>query len=430
MPRIKLQIKEHYGDEESVFNLPNEWEINYYKMNNHDSPTLTRMEIDEALEHPIGTKSLTELAKGKKGRIVILHDDLTRPTPTYQIVPSIIDKLHEAGIRDDQIFFLAAIGTHPPMSVDAIGRKIGYDTIQQYQIRNHVVFNTKSLGTHNFVERGFTSFGTPVTINSSFGNADLRIAVSGLIKKALGCGGGGKMCLPGIASIDAIAYNHNVLLERLKDHNIGFWKIKNNLTRYDMQEFARKAGLDFMINIVPNGKREIDKVFAGDVDDAWLEGVKSCYNSHSTKITNKKFDVIVSCSYPQAGPEGLRWCDGAEDILREGGTAVNISISPPEGYYLTHYLDEAVRGKLLRFTLRDRNKRWPIRKAGNILVLDNLCDLSANSGKMQYDERLEWYSDWNSVHERLENIHGSKASVAVFPTAAFQFIPEKYPLQI
>jgi nickel-dependent lactate racemase len=430
MPGIKLRVKEHYGDEECVFNLPKGWELSYFKMNNHESPALTRKGIDDALDHPVGTKSLTELAKGKKGRIVILHDDLTRPTPAYDVIPSIISKLHEAGIKDDQIFFLAAIGTHPPMSVDAIGRKIGYNTIQRYQIRNHVVFNTKNFGTYNFVERGFTSFGTPVTINSSFGKADLRIAVSGLIKKALGCGGGGKMCLPGIASMEAIAYNHTVLLGRLKDNTIGFWKIKNNLTRYDMQEFARKSGLDFMVNVVPNGKREIDQVIAGDIDEAWLKGVKSCYKSHSTQIPNKKFDVIIACGYPQAGPEGLRWCDGAEDILREGGTAININLSSPEGYYLTHYLDEAVRGKLLRFTLRDRDNRWPIRKAGHIIVFDNLCDLSANSGKLQYDERLEWFNNWDSVHKRLEDIHGSDASVAIFPTAAFQFVPEKFPLQI
>lgn len=325
MPEINLRVKEHYGDKERTFEFPDGLDVDVLKMNNHDAPSLTKKQIDDDLDHPIGSKTIKELAKGKHGRIVILHDDLTRPTPAYQIVPSILDKLHETGIGDNQIFFLAAIGSHPPMTVDAVGRKIGYDVIQKYQIRNHIVFDTRSFGTYNFVDKGFTSFGTPVIINRAYAKADLRIAITGLIKKGLGCGGGGKICMPGIASLEALAYNHTVV-GRLRDREGGYWKIKRNVLRNDMQEFARMAGLDFCLSVVPNGKREASGVFAGDLDEAWLEGVKSCYESHSTKVPNKKYDIIVACGYPQAAVEGLRWCDGANDILRDGGTAVNISI--------------------------------------------------------------------------------------------------------
>lgn len=427
MPEIKLRVKEHYGDAERTFCFTDGWSVEVLKMNNHNAPSLTKKQIDDTLDHAIGSKTITKLANGKHGRIVILHDDLTRPTPAYQIVPSLLDKLHEAGIRDNQVFFLAAIGSHPPMSIDAIGRKIGYDIIQKYSIRNHIVFDTRLFGTHNFVDKGFTSFGTPVTINRTYAKADLKIAITGLLKKSLGCGGGGKICMPGIASLEAIAYNHTVV-GRLRDKTGGYWQLKNNVVRHDIQEFARIAGLDFSINVLPNGKRDVSGVFAGDLDEAYIKGVKSCYESHSTKVPNKKYDIIVACSYPQAGPEGLRWCDGANGILRDGGTAVNISISVPEGYYLTHYLDEAVRGALLRFMKQDRAKQWPIEQAGHVIVLDKLRNMNGNRGKMQYDERVEWLDDWSLVLKRLKEIHGDKASVAVFPTAAFQFDPDQYPL--
>lgn len=429
MPNINLRVKEHYGDEDRIFDFPDDREIEILKMNNHDAPSLTKKQIDDTLDHPIGTETIAELAKGKRGRICILHDDLTRPTPAYQIIPSIIDQLHSAGIADNQIFFLSAIGTHPPMSVEAFAHKLGYNIVQKYEIRNHIPFNFEKFGTHNFVDKGFTSYGTPVTVSKVFADADLRIGISGLIKKGLGSGGGGKLCMPGIASIDAIAYNHTQLgyVRESRPGSSGYWNFKHGINRADMQEFARKAGLDVSINVLPNGKREASGVFAGDVDEAYMTGVKACYEAHSTKVPNKKYDIIVSDSYPQAGSEGLRWCDGADNVLRDGGTAVNVCISIPEGYYITHYTDEAVRGGMIKFMTQHSAKEWPIKQAGHTLVFDNIMDMHE---KMQFDERVEFYDRWTTITKRLNEIHGNKASVAVFPTAAFQFNPEKYPLII
>jgi nickel-dependent lactate racemase len=429
MTDVSLKVKEHYGDEDRVFSFPDKWEIDMLKMNNHDAPSLTKEEIDDSLNHPIGTETIAELAKGKRGRICIIHDDLTRPTPAYQIVPSIIDQLHQAGVTDDQIFFLSALGTHPPMNIEAFGRKLGYDILRKYRIRNHVFFDSRRLGTHNFVDKGFTSYGTPVTVNRVFAEADLRIGISGLIKKGLGCGGGGKICMPGIASIEAIAYNHTQLgyVRSTRPGASGYWNFQHGVSRKDMQEFARKAGLDVSINVLPNGRREAAGVFAGDVDEAYMAGVKECYKAHSTIVPNKKYDIIVSDSYPQAGSEGLRWCDGANEILRDGGSAVNICVSVPDGYYLTHYTDEAVRGALIKFITGYSAKQWPIRQAGQTIVLDNLMDMHE---RMQFDPRVEFYDGWEKVSERLVEKYPDYATVAVFPTAAFQFNPEQYPLVI
>jgi len=426
MQNVKMREKEHYGDEETVYDFPDGWEIDVLKQNNHDESSLTRGQIDDALDHPIGTKSITDLARGKNGRICILHDDLTRPTPAYQIVPSIIDQLHKAGIKDSQVFFLAAMGSHPTMTVEAIGRKIGSQALQKYDVRNHVVFDTRKFGSHNFVDKGFTNLGTPVTVNRLYAQSDLRIAISGLIKKGSVCGGGGKICMPGIASIEAIAYNHTQLgyARGSRGAGGGPWNARPGVMRSDMQEFARKSGLDMSINVVPNGSRQASGVYAGDVDEAWIAGVKACYEAHRTEVPNKKYDVIIANSYPQHS-EGLRWCDGAEDILREGGTAVNIFMSITDAYYLTHYINEAVRGAMVQFWYQNRARQWPIKQAGHTIIYDKLMDMHK---KIQFDERVEFLDNWPSVVRRLKEIHGDTASIAVFPTAALQFNPQKYPL--
>ena len=70
--------------------------------------------VKKALENPIGAPPLFELAKkAKGGKIVIAHDDLTRPaSPRRLMIPIILDILNKAGIKDEDIFLLSANGNH------------------------------------------------------------------------------------------------------------------------------------------------------------------------------------------------------------------------------------------------------------------------------------------------------------------------------
>ncbi len=71
-------------------------------------------EVKRVLDHPIGAPPLFELAKkAKGGKIVIAHDDLTRPAPPRRLViPVVLEILNKAGIRDEDIFLLSANGNH------------------------------------------------------------------------------------------------------------------------------------------------------------------------------------------------------------------------------------------------------------------------------------------------------------------------------
>ena len=75
----------------------------------------------------------------------------------------------------------------------------------------------------------------------------------------------------------------------------------------------------------------------------------------------------------------------------------------------------------------DQANQRPIEHAKNILVLNNFMD---KNKRVQFDESVEFFDSWSKVLNRVEDLHGDSASVAVFPTAAFQFNPEKYPLII
>jgi nickel-dependent lactate racemase len=104
--------------------FPESWDVHVQKMKGHNTKSLKPREIEEKVQHPIGTKQLSEIAKGRK-KCVIIFDDMTRPTKTTQLLPPIIGELHKAGIKDDQIVFIMASGAHTGRMLFDFQKKLG-----------------------------------------------------------------------------------------------------------------------------------------------------------------------------------------------------------------------------------------------------------------------------------------------------------------
>ena len=68
-------------------------------------------EVARALAHPIGTPRLGEIVHpGEK--IAIVTSDITRPCPTWRIMPALLDELYAAGCRREDIALVFALGSH------------------------------------------------------------------------------------------------------------------------------------------------------------------------------------------------------------------------------------------------------------------------------------------------------------------------------
>ena len=91
--------------------------------------------IQRALENPIGTKKLEDLVKPDHS-VVIMVDDITRPTPTVKILPHIIEKIEQVGIPDEAVHIFMAIGTHRPMTEEELCIKLGDGVRKRYRITN------------------------------------------------------------------------------------------------------------------------------------------------------------------------------------------------------------------------------------------------------------------------------------------------------
>ena len=126
----------------------------------------------EALENPIGLPKLRKLLRPQT-QVLILVDDLTRPTPQRELLPPLLDFLNDCGVPDRNIRILIALGTHRPMTRSEIKSRFGEGVVSRVEVINHAFFDSRSL-----VYLGATSRGTPVVVNRLLAEADFRSGVA------------------------------------------------------------------------------------------------------------------------------------------------------------------------------------------------------------------------------------------------------------
>ena len=106
--------------------FPDDWDLNLIAF--EERPVLTQDQLRQAFHQPIGSPRIAELAQGKKSAVLIA-DDLTRPTPTSEVMPFILDELQEGGIAEEDILIFMGFGCHRQMRHDDITKKLGADTL-------------------------------------------------------------------------------------------------------------------------------------------------------------------------------------------------------------------------------------------------------------------------------------------------------------
>ena len=71
--------------------------------------------VNAILQKPYGTPPLLDmLRKAKPKKLVIVVNDITRPTPYALLMPPLLRVIGEAGISDSDITLLTATGIHDP----------------------------------------------------------------------------------------------------------------------------------------------------------------------------------------------------------------------------------------------------------------------------------------------------------------------------
>ncbi len=279
------------------------------------------LEIIRALKNPIGSPRISEIAKSGNS-VAIVVDDATRPAPTHIMLPPLLKELHEAGIKRENITIIFATGTHRPVTKDEAVRLLGEEIARRYRWINH------DCDADDLVYKGKTRFGTPVYVNRIYDDADIKILTGDItLHYYAGFGGGRKSILPGISGRETIQKNHSMLFHP----NARAGLHEGNPISEDMTEAAKLAGADFIINVVLNSKKEIVKAFAGDLEAAFLEGIKLVRRMYIVRVPEPADITIAS---PGGHPFDINLYQAhkaiyfAEQATKRGGHIVVLAECP------------------------------------------------------------------------------------------------------
>jgi lactate racemase len=270
--------------------------------------------IREALDNPIKSRPLSEIVN-PDSRIAILVSDVTRPTPTAKILPTLLEELYLGGAKHENIFIVFALGLHRQQTEDESKRLVGEDIYKKIRCIQHE--------TSRCMHIGVTSRGTPIEIFEDVLDADIVIGTGSVeFHYYAGYSGGAKSVLPGISSRETIITNHKMMI----DENAVSGRV-DGAVRQDMEEAAKIFGLDFILNVVLDSKKEIVAAVAGDFIEAHRKGTEVVDSMYKVPVEPADA-VIVSCGgFPKDVNlfQANKALDNATQAVKAGGSIILVA---------------------------------------------------------------------------------------------------------
>ncbi len=282
--------------------------------------------VAEALERPIATPPLRQVAQGRKDACILVCD-ITRPVPNRTILTPMLRVLHEAGITAERILILVATGLHRPSTPAEKEEMLGAEIAAGYRVEDH--YGTR-LDEHTLV--GTTERGIPGWIDTRYVRADLKIT-TGLIEPHLmaGYSGGRKLICPGVAALETVKRWHGP--ELLEHPNADCGILDGNPVHEENTRIAKMAGCDFIVNVTLDSSRRVTSVVAGDMEKAFLEGVRFMRDVCRAPV-REAVDVVVTSAagYPLDTTfyQAVKGLTGCLPIVKQGGTII-LAASLTEG---------------------------------------------------------------------------------------------------
>ncbi|MFO7963649.1 MAG: lactate racemase domain-containing protein [Desulfobacterales bacterium] len=414
---VTVPTRAWHGDVPVELAFPEKWDVVSCEMKGHHAPELSEDDIRKAFAEPIGTKPVRKLA-AERNEVAIIIDDMTRPTRMDRIVPILLEELKAGGIEDDCIRFVMALGAHGAYTRTDFVKKLGEAVVAQYPVYNHNVYENCTL-------MGKTTRATRVFINAEVAKCDLKIGLGSIVPHLYtGFGGGAKILLPGVCSMETIEANHESLRYTAMQTSLGaeiaLGKYKQNVMRLDMVEAARIAGMDLIVNSLVNCRRQNTALFVGDVEEAYLAGAAKAESHYATQIRSDA-DVIVANCYAKGSEALLSLPACLPFFFMPPQKDFVMIVSAPEGQ-VTHYI-YGVFGK----TIGGRHYQ-ELPAVSNIPGLNRMiiyAPLGDKAGEQWLGlKESETIRDWQSVIDRLTQTHGDSAKVVVIPDATIQYFPE------
>jgi nickel-dependent lactate racemase len=275
------------------------------------------------MNNPIGSKRLKDIVlPGEK--IAIVTSDISRPMPSYKVLPIVIEELKSAGVDEKDITIIFALGIHRRHTEEEKKQMVGKDV---YGSNISIIDSDKGKCTRI----GYCKNGTPIDIFEPVLNADKRIAIGNIeLHYFAGYSGGNKALMPGVSSYEAIQANH---LHMLNPNAIA-GNLDTNPIRQDIEEITDFIPIHFIVNVVLNDRKQIIKAVAGDHLKAHREGCRFLDTLNKIRISEQADIVIAS---PGGFPKDInlyqaqKGLDNSKYAVKDGGIII-LCASSGEGF--------------------------------------------------------------------------------------------------
>ena len=385
----------------------------------HYKPEKSQVElVREALENPIGTPKLREMAKGKQ-KVCIIASDHTRPVPSKVIMPLMLEEIRTAN-KDAEITILISTGCHRGTTKEELVAKFGQEIVDRENIYIHDCDDESML-----VDIGTLPSGGRMILNKIALEADLLVS-EGFIEPHFfaGYSGGRKSVLPGVASRTTVMYNHNATFIDSDRARTGI--IEGNPIHLDMLYAARAARLDFICNVVINSDKEVIYAVAGDCDLAHIDG-RNFLNS-MCKVNAVPSDIVITTNggYPldQNIYQAVKCMTAAEATVNPGGVMIICAKSNDghggERFYKTFKEEKDVE-KMMREFLNTPSEdtipdQWQSQIFARILKNAKVIYVSDAEDHIVEDLHMIPAHSIEEALEKAEELLGNKeAKIAVIP---------------
>lgn len=282
-----------------------------------------------AIRNTIGSPRLRELAAGKTS-VCIAVTDATRDCPDHLLVPPMLEELAAAGIPDNAITLLVAVGTHRASTHEEKVEKLGEEIVARYNVIDHDASDSA-----NLVKVADGPGGVPFLLNRVAVDSDLLLS-TGRVEphQYAGYSGGGKTVAIGCASDDIISYTHGPAMLDLPGTRLA--KLAGNPFQDAVREVAKAAQLAFVANIVMDDEGRLIKIAFGAPAAVQDHLAELASNLYTIAVPHQVDIAIAGVGHPkdanlyQASRAASYLQFAPTPVVRKGGVII-VPAECPEG---------------------------------------------------------------------------------------------------
>ena len=282
-----------------------------------------------AVAAPIGSPPLAALAAGKR-RICIAVTDATRACPDHLLVPPMLAEMERAGVPDEAITILVAVGTHRASTDAEKVEKLGEDVVRRYRVVDHDASDGENLVP---VTEG--PGGIPFRLNRLVAESDLVLS-TGVVEphQYAGYSGGGKTVAIGCADEATIAYTHGPAM--LDQPGTRLAQIAGNPFQEAVRAVARAAKVAFVTNAVLDDEGRPVAIAAGASEAVHDHLATTAASLYTVPIPAQADIAVAGIGYPkdanlyQASRAASYLQFAPIPVVRRGGVVI-LPAACPEG---------------------------------------------------------------------------------------------------